>query len=128
MMVTGSIKNGRWFANLPKAKGWLPTFLYAGLIFFMSSIPSDELPGLGLDMSLLHIAEFFILSYLIYRAFTKEKMDIRYAFLLAIVISTLYGVTDELHQLFVPGRQFSFFDMTFNFIGSSLILFKLWRN
>lgn len=106
---------------------WLPALLYAGLIFYISSIPSEELAVFGLDMSLLHIIEFFILSYLIFRAFTKEKMNIRYTLSLAIIISTLYGITDEIHQLYVPGRQFSTIDMAFNFIGSSLILFKLWK-
>jgi VanZ family protein len=36
----------------------------------------------------------------------------------AVVISTLYGVSDEYHQLFVPGRSFDVFDMLADFIGS----------
>jgi len=106
---------------------WLPVFLYVVLIFYISSIAAPELPITGIDMSLVHIPEFFILSYLIFRALSKEKMNPWNTFALAIAISTLYGVTDEIHQLFVPGRYFSIFDIIFNFIGSSLILFKFWK-
>ena len=40
------------------------------------------------------------------------------AVLVAIVISSLYGVSDEYHQLFVPGRTFDVFDMLADAIGS----------
>ena len=33
------------------------------------------------------------------------------AVLAAILISSLYGVSDEYHQLFVPGRSFDVLDM-----------------
>ena len=32
-------------------------------------------------------------------------------------ISVLYGITDELHQYFVPGRDCSIFDLTADAIG-----------
>lgn len=105
-------------------KYWLPVILFADLIFYGSSIPEQEIPVTGLDLSPLHIPEFFILSYLLFRAFSREKISYLQILVLSLAISTLYGVTDEIHQLFVPGRNFSFFDMAFNFIGSSLILFK----
>jgi len=115
-------------------RSWLPAIAYACLIFYVSSTPSQKLPNIGVDMSLLHVPEFLVLSYLIFRAFSMEiraspmeKIIYWQIFVLAIIVSTLYGVTDEIHQLFVSGRQFSFFDMAFNFIGSSLILFKVWK-
>lgn len=107
-----------------RIKYWLPAVLYASLIFYISSIPSSKIPPFVIDMSIIHIPEYFILSYLIFRALSKEKITGWHAFALAILISTLYGITDEAHQVFVPGRYFSIFDMIFNFIGSSLILFK----
>ena len=39
---------------------------------------------------------------MLYLAFSSE--NINYAFILTIVFGTLYGVSDEVHQLFVPGR------------------------
>lgn len=107
-------------------KYWVPVFLYAGFIFYISSIPAPEIL-IKIDLSPIHIPEFFILSYLIFRALSREGAALWRTFALAIVITTIYGVTDEIHQLFVPGRSFSIFDIIFNFIGSSLILFKFWK-
>ena len=36
----------------------------------------------------------------------------------AVLISSLYGVTDEYHQLFVPGRDFDVLDIVADAIGS----------
>ena len=36
----------------------------------------------------------------------------------AIMISTLYGISDEYHQMFVPGRTFDVLDMVADAIGS----------
>ena len=36
----------------------------------------------------------------------------------AIAIASLYGVTDEYHQLFVPGREFDVLDLVADTIGS----------
>jgi VanZ family protein len=104
---------------------WLPVLAYAGLIFYLSSIPSYGLPKWDFDMSILHVPLFFGLSYLILRALPSRGVPVWKLFALSIVVSTLYGVTDEIHQLFVPGREFSLVDMLFDFIGSSLILFKI---
>lgn len=109
-----------------KIKAFIPAVLYATLIFFISSIPGPQVPGpAGVDLSPIHIPEFFILSYLIYRAL--EGNDKTKAIILAILLTTAYGLFDEIHQIFVPGRDFSIFDIIFNFLGSSLILFKLWN-
>jgi len=37
----------------------------------------------------------------------------------AIVISSLYGVTDEYHQVFVPGRTFDVLDMAADAFGAA---------
>lgn len=79
---------------------WLPVVLWAGLIFGLSSIPSL---GTGLDVwdhvlrKLGHFAEFAVLGALLYRA-TRSP-------LLAAALASVYAVTDEIHQVFVPGRQ-----------------------
>lgn len=123
-MVYKFIDTVGWGNNFKKY--WMPVLLYAGFIFYISSIPTPEV-GIQIDLTLIHIPEFFILSYLIFRALSREKISLWYIFILAILISTFYGITDEIHQFFVPGRYFSIFDMIFNFIGSSLILFKFWK-
>ncbi len=38
----------------------------------------------------------------------------------SILIATFYGVTDEIHQFFVPGRTADVYDVLSDFIGASI--------
>ena len=69
-----------------------------------------------------HLLEYFVLSFFLFRAF--NGYNVKNAFLLSILISTLYGVTDEIHQLFVPGRAFEIKDIFIDLLGSCFILIK----
>lgn len=99
---------------------WLPVLAYMSLIFYLSSLPSVSVPTIGVSFSdkLYHVAEYFGLSVLLFRA--SRKSGFAYAF--SIIFASFYGITDEFHQLFVPGRMFSVYDMIANAIGASLIL------
>jgi VanZ family protein len=44
----------------------------------------------------------------------------------AVVLAALYGVSDECHQLFVPGRQFDVRDMVADALGASASAGVLW--
>jgi len=44
----------------------------------------------------------------------------------AVAISSLYGVTDEFHQRFVPGRDFELLDMAADALGSAAAAALLW--
>ena len=68
----------------------------------------------------MHIIEYTILSFLLYRALVKSKFK-KNSFLLAILISVFYGLTDEVHQIFVVGRYFDFLDLILDGIGASLM-------
>jgi VanZ family protein len=41
---------------------------------------------------------------------------------MAIVLATCYGISDELHQMFVTGRQASPFDVLIDFAGAGLFV------
>jgi len=109
---------------------WLPVYLYAGAIFYLSSVSVLHAPeqqfGITISDAAKHIVEYAILSFLLFRAFTNaNSRSIKTkAYLLAITLSILYGITDELHQFFVPERVCSGLDALFDGIGSSLILIK----
>ena len=62
------------------------------------------------------MAEFFILGVFMYRALETTKVG-RFSLELSLLLGSLYGFTDELHQLFVPGRVCSVFDLVFDVIG-----------
>jgi len=112
---------------------WVPVALYAGAIFFLSaqSHPEEHLPSFLLkDVSdkVLHAVEYAVLGGLCYRAFRwglSEQMAAR-ALIIAIVTASLYGVTDEVHQLFVPFRESSWQDWLADTIGA-VIGASSWR-
>ena len=96
---------------------WVPAVLYAGVIFFLSaqSHPEDQLPSFllrDINDKVLHVVEYGILSLLCYRAFrwAAGPAVARQAVVLAIVTASVYGLTDEVHQAFVPLRESSWKD------------------
>jgi VanZ family protein len=91
---------------------WAPVVLWAGVIFVLSAIPSLS-TGLGTwDLVLrkgAHLAEFAILGALLVRALRSAP--------LALLAGSAYAATDEVHQLFVSGRQGSPLDWLIDTIG-----------
>ena len=110
---------GRWFY-------WLPVAAYAGFIFYLSSQshPEELLPSLVRELSdqVLHLIEYSVLGMLCYRAFRHAAgvWAARYALLLAVLTSSGYGLTDEVHQAFVPFRDASGWDVLMDTIGSAV--------
>ena len=101
-------------------KLWLPVIIWAELIFYCSSIP-DLHTGLEYDFLLrkaAHVTEYFILTFLLYRAF-KGSFNLN-AFWLCVypaTLSLLYAASDEFHQLFVAGREGCVRDVLIDAVG-----------
>jgi VanZ family protein len=94
-------------ALLQRAGLWLPPLLLMGLIFFFSAQPSLD-SGLGwidtVGRKLVHFGEYALLCFLWWRLLRTDLPGGRAA-LVALLISSLYAATDELHQSFVDGRH-----------------------
>lgn len=98
---------------------WFVVFLYMGIIFFLSSIPGKDVPLLFPHSDkLLHLTEYGILGWLLRKALSFSSL--KYPGILVVLIGTLYGLSDEIHQIFVPGRDMSIFDLTFDALGTVL--------
>ncbi len=69
---------------------------------------------------LLHLAAYAFLGALFFRAFrtVSFKDNITLVIILSILSSSLYGVSDELHQHFVPFRQADIVDVFADMLGS----------
>ena len=113
---------------------WVPVALYAGTIFFMSaqSHPEDQLPSFlfkEVSDKVLHAVEYGILSLLCYRAFRRAAGPAvaRQAVVLAILTASVYGLTDEVHQAFVPLREATWQDWLADTIGA-VIGAMSWRS
>lgn len=97
-----------------------PAILYAGLIFYLSGLGSG-LPKITFNSSdkILHMIEFFILGWLLVRAFHFGSLESisRKLLMVSIFIGILYGASDEIHQYFVPARSSDIFDWLADCIG-----------
>ena len=109
---------------------WLPVIIYCSIIFYLSSGPvPQEIPTYPNIDKLLHIVEYAILGILFTRAIYNHKFrSKKKLFILSILLTTLYGISDEFHQYFVPYRTSDiidvFADISGGIIGS---LIYIWR-
>jgi VanZ family protein len=85
---------------------WAPVVLYMAVIFYLSS-ESDPLPELTANVwdKALHFVEFAGLAVLLGRAVLGEGSSPGRAFLAAVVVASLYAASDEVHQIWVQGRE-----------------------
>jgi VanZ family protein len=112
-------------------KLWLPVVVWAGLIFYLSSIP-DLKTGLAYDFLLrkiAHVIEYFIFTFLLYRAFNGAfKMEPGRLLMYPAGLALFYAALDEMHQYFVAGRGCSLGDVLIDSLGIvcfyTLIKFK----
>lgn len=73
----------------------------------------------------MHGAVFFVLGLLAQRAVVQSGGK-GIAPVKAFALCALYGVTDEIHQLFVPGRAFELSDLAMDAAGSLIGIVVLW--
>ena len=103
-------------------KYWLPVFLCMGVIFHFSSLPGKDIPSLfPLQDILFHGIIYAALGWLLRRALknTVTQGKPSALVLLTVLFGVLYGLSDEFHQIFVPGRDFSFVDLGADIIGAA---------
>jgi len=112
----------------------LPAVVIALIIFLLSNSPHPELPRIGLEWEdkVAHILAYFVfgLSVLMFVLTNSNKSDFKFVAIITILIGSIYGLTDEFHQYFVPGRDVEFFDWVADVIGIvlSLLLIKSIKN
>ena len=94
------------------------------LIFCVSSIPATGLkaPSIPFIDKAAHLTEYIILGILITRALFNLNIPLKSEALIFIALfaSIFYGITDEIHQLFVPGRSCDIFDFFFDCLGVTI--------
>ena len=91
------------------------------MIFLQSSFPSIEsVPELPYIDKLLHFFAYAVLGALFLRAYKTLRIKRNHILLLilSILSSALYGISDELHQYFVPYRSAEWMDIFADIFGS----------
>lgn len=110
----------RWIPALP-ALATLATLAWMGLIFALSSrstIPVPFGPSAELISIAGHFAVYAVLAMLLRWAIESLNLTGRRRFVLALTGAVAYGLTDEWHQSFVPGRDASVLDIMVDGIGA----------
>jgi VanZ family protein len=111
----------------PRARSYLAAAIaWAALLFALSQIPGPALAELGFDIwdKAAHAVAyaplgFLVAVWLLRRTPAAEPRELFLRAALAAAIAALYGVTDEIHQSFVPGRQPSASDVAADLVGGA---------
>ena len=97
------------------------------IIFALSAQEHPPQPDLGFSWQdkLLHAATYAVLAFLTFRAATVlPRLGRSPALLLSLALAwnALYGLSDEWHQSFVPGRDASALDWLADVLGAAIAL------
>jgi len=91
-----------------------------GIIFFLSSQQSFHMHGLPENADkAVHTFIFIPLAFLLYLSLATSGLK-KSLFAVAFIVAGIYGITDEFHQYFVPGRYASAGDVAADFFGAFL--------
>jgi VanZ family protein len=99
---------------------WFPVVVYCLVIFVQSSFPTPEqIPSFPHMDKLLHFSCYSVLGALFLRGFRNSKYKNKEGLIRAasIILTGLYGATDEGHQYFVLQRSAEVWDIFFDFLG-----------
>jgi VanZ family protein len=119
---------------------WSPVLLWAAVIFGLSAIPGTQLPPVDVPQAdkLAHLLVYSVMGALVLRGVRRNRQistqadqgdqsgrDKQWAlrpsdFAAAIVLTTLYGVSDELHQYWTPNRSPDWHDVVADALGAAL--------
>ncbi|TCS83213.1 VanZ family protein [Tepidibacillus fermentans] len=111
-------------------KKWIPSIFVMIGIFYLSSRTGSELNQMFpffKDLNWGHLVAYFILAMTFIYALIG-KFPLIKSMVVAVVLSVIYGLTDEWHQMYVPGRTPDIHDLVNDFIGAivGVIVFYFW--
>jgi VanZ family protein len=108
---------------------YIPLVLYWIVLFAATSFPTIHVPTTDISDKGYHFSGYFVLGVLLNltlifqnKYITLKKKNVLYT----LLIGSIYGILDEIHQYFIPGRSMEFLDFMADFFGLVLaILFVL---
>lgn len=127
--VLKAVEGGERSSAGRAAAWWSAAAAYGGAIFLASSWPEplgiEHLP-LFADKA-IHAAVYGGLSFVLWKALRSSLRGAsgRRVALLTLGLTTLYGMSDEFHQSFVPGRSADVFDVAADAVGAGLVQWLL---
>ena len=129
--------------NYKKNLSWILVIIWMVIIYLLSAQSANDsgllsggitdwayqllnsvIPKLNIETlhsiirTLAHFVLYLILGVLLLNALNYNKQKRNANFVFALLISFIYAITDEIHQVFVPGRAFQIYDLLIDFLGS----------
>jgi VanZ family protein len=99
---------------------WLPPLVWAGVIIFATSMPSELVPAQVSSFDkVAHFGMYAILAWLLARHGT-EVAGRWVAMVLAIIVASGFGAVDEWHQQYIPGRSTELADWQADTLGAAV--------
>jgi VanZ family protein len=92
--------------------------LIAAFIFVQSSRPSPSLGDRTVNDVMSYIAHLGLYTSLAFAAGRAAGVRSLRSVLLVAAAATIYGATDELHQMLVPSRESSLIDLGVDAVGA----------
>jgi VanZ family protein len=103
-----------------------PVILAVGIVS-LSGTQSPPTPGFIPSFDkLAHFCVYGLLATLIFRLIPSESRIGRAAWLVILVVS-LFGLSDEIHQAYTPGRYVEFADWVADTLGAGVAVFTYWK-
>lgn len=106
---------------------FIPMVCIMGIIFYLSHQPGDfvQLPHFpGID-KLAHVIAYGCLAgTFLYglQPFFNTNYNKFTAAIIVVLLCVLFGISDEFHQSFIPGRFVSFWDVVADGLGAVLVV------
>ncbi|MCK5679741.1 VanZ family protein [bacterium] len=100
-----------------------PFAFYCLLIFSLSSLSNlDSVSPVAVPDKIAHILEYTGFGFLLLRLLRYLEPEAEYVKHLIWVLSAalIYGLSDEIHQYYVPNREFSWMDLLADGAGGYL--------
>lgn len=131
-------------------KHWIPPLILMALIFFLSHQPASEsnnlsqgisermaetiervLPNKNIDIrsfnhlirKAAHFFAYLLLGVLVTNALDKTRIISHKSLIWALIICIIYAASDEIHQIFIPGRAGQIKDVALDSAGSMVGIF-----
>ena len=68
--------------------------------------------------NIAHFTLYFVLGFLLLNALHYNSLDKRNNLIITLLVCIPYSISDEIHQIFVPGRAFQISDIVIDILGS----------
>ena len=99
---------------------YIPLVLYWIILLLATSLPDSAVPTTAVSDKILHFTAYFVLGVLLNLTLAfqnKYRLLKNKSVTATLILGSMYGIFDEVHQYFIPGRSMELFDFMADFSG-----------